>query len=343
MILLDAIIRFTGVGLLILLAALTVRDLRQWHGTPYLFLSCISVLAAFLGLTIEPFQLPEPVQLVVRIVDVPHLIFVWLFALSLFTEKFVFRWFHLLAGIVYCLPILFMRLYEFEVIMTYPQLFVSIAEAFSVLLIAHLIYATLRGRADDLLERRRRARIYFVVTIVFVAITATFIGPNLFRPYIVSYETLWIASIWPGILWTCYWLLGANRSALTFDKRAVAQSSLPQKEQGLREQLETIMVNEEAFKEPNLTIVTLARKMTVTQHRLRALINQTLGYQNFNTFVNSYRISAIKKALSDSDKAHLPILTIALDYGFNSLSPFNRAFRESENMTPSAYRRHVET
>jgi AraC-like DNA-binding protein len=32
------------------------------------------------------------------------------------------------------------------------------------------------------------------------------------------------------------------------------------------------------------------------------------------------------------------IITIALDAGFGSLGPFNRAFREAEGMTPSAYR-----
>ena len=30
--------------------------------------------------------------------------------------------------------------------------------------------------------------------------------------------------------------------------------------------------------------------------------------------------------------------TIALDAGFGSLGPFNRAFREAEGMTPSEYR-----
>lgn len=343
MILLDAFIRFTGVGILVLLAVFTARDLRRWHGAPYLFLSCVSVLAAFLGVTIAPFRLPDFLQVIVRVVDIPHLIFVWLFALSLFKENFRLRWFHLCVAIIYCLPILIMRLYQFGVISWYPQLFVSAAEAFSVALMCHLIYVTLKGRANDLLEQRRRARLYFVVIIVFVATIATFIDPKIFQPHIIAYETVWIASIWPGIIWTSYWLLGVNRNALAFGNREPKKTDLNQRDEDLLASLETIMLTEEAFKTPNLTIVTLAKKMTITQHRLRALINQTLGFQNFNSFVNSYRISAIKKAFNDSNKAHLPILTIALDYGFNSLSPFNRAFRESENMTPSEYRRNVET
>ena len=37
-------------------------------------------------------------------------------------------------------------------------------------------------------------------------------------------------------------------------------------------------------------------------------------------------------------KNTLPILTIALTVGYNSINPFNRAFRDSKGMTPSAYR-----
>ena len=337
MLLLDAFIRFTGVGLLVLLAVFTVRDLRQWHGAPYLFLATITVLAAYLGLTIPQFRYPDVVHVIVRIIDIPNLVFVWLFALSLFEQTFRLRCLHICAGVLYSLPISIIRLYQFEVVTWDPEPFLFAAEVFSIALMGHMVFTTLRGRADDLLERRRRARIYFVVVIAFVGTITTFIGPEMFLPYEVAYATLWITSVWPGIIWTCYWLLSANRDALAFGDQASTGAALRPVDQKLLTQLETIMQSDKAFKSSGLTIVTLAEKMAITQHRLRALINQTLGHQNFNSFVNSYRIVAVKNALHDPDKAHLPILTIALDCGFNSLSPFNRAFRESENMTPSEY------
>nr|MBP9232242.1 AraC family transcriptional regulator [Phenylobacterium sp.] len=37
----------------------------------------------------------------------------------------------------------------------------------------------------------------------------------------------------------------------------------------------------------------------------------------------------------------VPVLTIALDAGFNSLGPFNRAFRAATETTPTAYRRQA--
>lgn len=342
MILLDAFIRFTGVGLLVLFAVLTVRDLRNWHGAPYLFLASISVLAAYLGLTLPEFQLPDPVHVLVRIIDIPNLAFVWLFALTLFSQKFTLRWFHVAAVALYSLPIAIIRLYQFEIIQMDPQPVLWVAEIFSIALVGHLIFTTLRGRADDLLEQRRRARIYFVIVISFVATVTTFIHTDMFLPHEVSYATLWTASVWPGIVWTCYWLFGAKREALAFGDQAKDQTAKDPLDQKLLAELETIMRDEEAFKTSDLTIVTLAKKMTVTQHRLRQLINQTLGHQNFNSFLNSYRISAVKAAFRDPAKGKLPILTIALDCGFNSLTTFNRAFKESENMTPSAYRQQPE-
>jgi AraC-like DNA-binding protein len=35
----------------------------------------------------------------------------------------------------------------------------------------------------------------------------------------------------------------------------------------------------------------------------------------------------------------VPILTIALDAGFQSIGPFNRAFKAETGMTPSEFRR----
>jgi AraC-like DNA-binding protein len=35
----------------------------------------------------------------------------------------------------------------------------------------------------------------------------------------------------------------------------------------------------------------------------------------------------------------LPVLTIALDLGFGSIGPFNRAFKDATGMTPTEFRR----
>ena len=92
-----------------------------------------------------------------------------------------------------------------------------------------------------------------------------------------------------------------------------------------------------------LTINSLATQLGVGQHRLRALINHDLGYDNFSSYLNTLRVEAVKQAFEDSETNHLPILTIAMDCGFKSLSTFNKAFKTLEGITPTAYRKGFKT
>ena len=48
-------------------------------------------------------------------------------------------------------------------------------------------------------------------------------------------------------------------------------------------------------------------------------------------------------ALADPGQAEVPILTIALDSGFQSIGPFNRAFKAQTGVTPTAYRKQAES
>ena len=90
---------------------------------------------------------------------------------------------------------------------------------------------------------------------------------------------------------------------------------------------------------PGLSIGRLAKRLAIPEYRLRALINKQLGYRNFNALLHEYRLRDACKQLADPAKAHIPILTIALDVGYQSIAPFNQAFRVARGCTPSAYRR----
>ena len=84
---------------------------------------------------------------------------------------------------------------------------------------------------------------------------------------------------------------------------------------------------------------TLATRLGIPEYRLRRLINQRLGYRNFNVFLNEHRIAEAKAALADPSQAEVPVITIAMDAGFQSLGPFNRAFKATTGVTPTEYRR----
>lgn len=341
MITFDAFFRFSGVGLMLLLATLTVRDLRNAVSAPYLLLACMSVTAVFLGFTPDALDLPAGPKLVVRFLDIPHLVLVWLFALSLFQPDFRMRPFHWLVALIYCTPIFLLRLAQFGWLAPLPFVLILIVDLFSVVLMLHLMWVTLRGRADDLNEKRRASRIYFVLVIGFVAITAAVsevVFVDQWRPYL---ETAKVLTIWPAIVWTCYWLFSIELSSISFGTQR--RSALPElqdaQEQALCDRLNQEMTINKAYMEPGLSIASMAQRLNSNPQRVRTVINKLLKFDNFSQFVNHYRIAAIKAALAEDENKNAPILAIAMEHGFNSLSPFNRAFRSIEGITPSEYRR----
>ena len=92
------------------------------------------------------------------------------------------------------------------------------------------------------------------------------------------------------------------------------------------------------FTQESLTLGLMADRLRLPEYRLRQLINQRLGYRNFNQFLATHRVELAKTRLADPSRRHDKIIAIAFEVGFASLAPFNKAFREHTGMTPSAYR-----
>ena len=110
-------------------------------------------------------------------------------------------------------------------------------------------------------------------------------------------------------------------------------------DQKLVDALMRLMADERIYRHDNISIGTLATKLKIPEYKLRRLINQRLGYRNFNVFLNEHRIAEAKAALADPSQAEVPVITIAMDAGFQSLGPFNRAFKATTGVTPTEYRR----
>jgi len=100
-----------------------------------------------------------------------------------------------------------------------------------------------------------------------------------------------------------------------------------------------VFEEDRVYREHGLTIANLATKLDLPEYRLRALINKHLGYRNFNALLHEYRIKDASQMLSDPAQRHLPVLTIALTVGYQSITPFNNAFRQTKNLTPTEFRR----
>jgi len=112
----------------------------------------------------------------------------------------------------------------------------------------------------------------------------------------------------------------------------------PEEAEKILQKLLEYMENEKPYLNDELTIQELAAKLNVSKHHLTQILNINLG-RNFFTFINEYRIEAVKKRLVDPNYDHLTILGIAYDCGFNSKSSFNGLFKQYTGVTPSEYRK----
>lgn len=102
--------------------------------------------------------------------------------------------------------------------------------------------------------------------------------------------------------------------------------------------LRELMETQHLYREPDLSVGMLAARAGVPEYVLRRLIHERLGHRNFAAYVNDYRLREVAARLRDPQWARRPILTLALEAGFGSIGPFNRAFRERHGVTPTAWR-----
>ncbi|MBX7151034.1 AraC family transcriptional regulator [bacterium] len=101
-----------------------------------------------------------------------------------------------------------------------------------------------------------------------------------------------------------------------------------------------LMENEKLYCDPELSLNTLAEKISIPDRYVSQIINEQRN-QNFFDFINNYRINEAKKLLISDAHQHLTILAIAFDCGFNSKSAFNAAFKKYTGLTPSAYKKSL--
>lgn len=90
--------------------------------------------------------------------------------------------------------------------------------------------------------------------------------------------------------------------------------------------------------EPHLKVADLAKRLDVAEYKVTQCITGAMGYRNFNQMVNHWRVRRAMAMLDDARFDALPVLSIALDCGFGSIGPFNRAFKAETGLTPSQYR-----
>ena len=109
-------------------------------------------------------------------------------------------------------------------------------------------------------------------------------------------------------------------------------------DEALAARILALLTGEAIYTVSSLKVADLARRVNEAEYKVTQCITGPLGFRNFNHMVNHFRIEEAARRLADPGYDHLPVLTIALDCGFGSIGPFNRAFKAQFAETPTAFR-----
>lgn len=204
-----------------------------------------------------------------------------------------------------------------------------------------ILLDALRGLSDDLVESRRDTR-----KLAITLITSYMVFLTTIEVFLTPLKDHWLFSlINVGAIFLLCLFMG-YRYVMTGQLPVMRPRDLPAAAVAPPESEQAIALRNTMeggfYMQNNLTVSTLADEMNMPQHQLRKLINQELGFDNFSQYLNSYRIPAVCDKLEDPSMASVPILTLALEHGFNSIAPFNRAFKDLKNATPTEYRRRFQ-
>lgn len=208
------------------------------------------------------------------------------------------------------------------------------------------MYWTLKGWRADLVEDRRIFR-WFIIGVQGVLIFMVVFLENFLIPGGSANNASFQAAI---VFIIATLTLGMLLAAMHFDFVSLSQAIRKVAELTEEPEIEgsqTFDVDSfnrafrdgHLYREAGLTISMLAKKLSIPEYRLRAFIHKQLGFRNFNAMLHEYRIEDASQALSDPENQSLPVLTIALSVGYQSITPFNNAFRQIKGVTPSEYRK----
>jgi AraC-like DNA-binding protein len=350
----DLGLRGAVVGLSLLIAAVALRDHRD---STVARLAAALVVSAAASAIISAPTFPRSWQwwsLILLALSCSGTVVFWLWARATFDDDFVLRRWHggLLAAIVG------LQIFVAGWTVNWPAAGLAIDRALSFTYLGLAVLAVVQTLATwqaDLMAGRRRLRL--VVLIGVSAYIANGALSNISPPpsgsgsSMASFVNAFGLCVLLGFSgWRLLQAIGMpdgpgplpTTGDVLSDARATASGGAQKPreiEQALLRRLEHLMAVERAYRREGVTIGSLSAELGVPEYRLRQLINEGLGHRNFTAFLNRYRIEEAKAALADPEQREVPVLTIAMDAGFQSVGPFNRAFRAATDLTPSEFRR----
>lgn len=136
------------------------------------------------------------------------------------------------------------------------------------------------------------------------------------------------------------WVIAKNNKAENREKANpsyLANKIDQTKAAELQSKINALMEQEQLYKNANLTLPQLAKRLHISVPLLSQFLNDNMQ-KSFATFINEWRIFEAKKLLIEAPRMTMEV--VAEESGYNSQSTFYAAFKKIEKLTPAKYRQH---
>lgn len=117
-------------------------------------------------------------------------------------------------------------------------------------------------------------------------------------------------------------------------KRKELSSSKKKGLDDIAQKLAALMEAEEIYKNPELTLQSLADQLAIKPYLLTKSLNEVIK-KSFTDYINEFRVAKLKALVNDPANDKFTLLSLAYEAGFNSKSSFNRAVKKHLGISPS--------
>lgn len=323
---------------LVFLIIISINETRSFKKNILLFF-----LLATAGYLLAYWDLVQSIDILFQITFFFAVLFplsFWLFSKALFDDEFAWNTkFWILTIVISIGHYSLYRLNEIYYLTDYKY-FRIIPYLISIVFIFLVIFESLKNKQIDLVASRLKKRNIFVLFSSFLALISIY--------YFFTAEPLKLPDDFLLIqyMFTCIFIILFFSDQFEFTNLFATSSTTEYKDQQERNNLiqeriiERLLLKfeeEKTFETEGLTITKLSEILGEKEYMVRRAINGVLGYTNFNSFLNHYRIKEACRLLEDNQLKELTYQEIAYKMGYQSIATFNRAFKKETGKTPSEY------
>ena len=239
----------------------------------------------------------------------------------------------------------FLRAAQNQVVETYLSFLASALDVMQLLFVGFAIFWTLRGWRADLVDDRRILRWFIIGVQGALIFSVVFVENFLLEGGSANNASEQAVIVFAIALLTLTMLVVAMRFDLVSLSQAIrkvtelTEVSEPEGAPSYDvDSFNSVFKGGQCIAKQVLRLPSWLRAQ-FARIPARAFIHRELGFRNFNAMLHAYRVEEASQALVDADKHGVPVLTIALSVGYQSITPFNNAFRQIMGVTPSEYRK----